>query len=122
MEQEKLTNILQAYTNSDGHKGFHFWCPGCNSIHGVTIKGDPKKTPIWGWNKSEIEPTFTPSIKVTFPANPGAEERFKEWRKKRICHSYVTDGKIRFLGDSWHELKNQTVPLPPTKDWWPKDE
>ena len=29
------------------------------------------------------------------------------------CHSFVTDGKIRFLGDSTHKLKGQTVPLTP---------
>lgn len=28
------------------------------------------------------------------------------------CHSYVRDGKIEFLGDCFHDLKNTTVELP----------
>ena len=28
------------------------------------------------------------------------------------CHSFVRDGKIRFLADSYHELAGQTVDLP----------
>jgi hypothetical protein len=28
------------------------------------------------------------------------------------CHSFVEAGRIRFLNDCWHDLKNQTVDLP----------
>ena len=28
-----------------------------------------------------------------------------------VCHSFVTDGKIQFLGDCTHELAGQTVEL-----------
>ena len=33
-----------------------------------------------------------------------------------VCHSFVTDGRIRFLGDCTHALKGQTVPIPE----WPE--
>ena len=30
---------------------------------------------------------------------------------KKVCHSFVTDGKIRYLNDCTHHLKGQTVEL-----------
>ena len=87
-----------------------FYCPGCDSTHGVPVTGDRK----WGWNGSLEAPTFTPSILVTYPANPAAVEEFKEWRTERRCHSFVTDGRFQFLSDCTHGLAGQTVPLP---DW-----
>jgi hypothetical protein len=90
---------------------YAFECPGCEGGHMVRVSGDH---PCWGWNGSLDAPTFTPSILVTYPANPNALEEFKEWRTERKCHSFITDGKIQFLGDSFHKLANQTVDLP---DW-----
>jgi len=29
------------------------------------------------------------------------------------CHSFITDGQIKFLGDCTHELAGQTVALKP---------
>lgn len=37
---------------------------------------------------------------------------FADPRGARPCHSFVTDGRIQFLTDSWHSLKGQTVDLP----------
>lgn len=54
---------------------------------------------MWSWNNNVIEPTFTPSLLVnaTDPA--------------LFCHLFLTDGKIQFLGDCFHGLKNQTVDM-----------
>ena len=86
-----------------------FWCPGCDAPHQVWV-GDGAG-PRWGWNGSGDAPTFTPSILVTWPANPRAADEFAEWRTERKCHSFVTDGRIQFLDDSskhslrgWHDL------------------
>lgn len=87
-----------------------FWCPGCDGAHGVPIAGER----AWGWNGSMDSPTLTPSILVTYPANPNAIEEFKEWRTERRCHSFVTNGQIQFLGDCTHALAGQTVAIP---DW-----
>jgi hypothetical protein len=43
-------------------------------------------------------PTFEPSILVE-----GARSR---------CHSFVREGRIKFLSDCTHELAGQTVDLP----------
>lgn len=89
-----------------------FWCPGCQSFHAVAVDSPFDNGARWGWNGSLEAPTFTPSVLVTYPANPDAEEEFKEWRTERRCHSFVIDGNIQFLNDCTHHLAGQTVPLP----------
>jgi hypothetical protein len=96
-----------------------FWCPGCEICHGIKhVDG------AWTWNGDANKPTFSPSILVHWyrispegmamiarkeppPAGtnryPGSEE---------VCHSFVKDGQIQFLGDCTHKLAGQTVPLP----------
>lgn len=86
-------------------------CPGCHTIH-IPRVGGPHP---WTWNGSLELPTFHPSILVNFRANPDAVEGFEEWRTARVCHSFVTDGRIQFLDDCTHELAGQTVDLPPWK-------
>lgn len=81
-----------------------FWCPGCRGAHMIKIIGGP---PIWAWDGNIEAPTISPSIKVTHYG------RDREW----ICHSFVRNGQIQFLGDCDHDLKNQTVPIPD----WPAD-
>jgi len=92
-----------------------FRCPGCNDSHAINHGAGPG--PRWGWNGNADKPTFTPSVLVRYGANPDADEEFKEWRTERVCHSFVTDGRIQFLTDSTHELAGQTVDLP---EWPPQ--
>jgi hypothetical protein len=87
-----------------------FFCPGCDGYH--EIAHGVGNGPRWTWNGDLVKPTFTPSVLVTYPANPNADEDFKEWRNQRICHSFVTDGKIQFLSDCTHQLAGKTVDLP----------
>jgi hypothetical protein len=105
-----------------------FWCPGCETYHGVWTETPNDLTGArWTWNGSLAKPTFTPSILVRsghyLPGNEGgcwckfneahpAAEREKQFACTQ-CHSYVTDGKIQFLGDCSHKLAGQTVPLEP---------
>lgn len=81
-------------------KLYAFHCPGCGHDHGFWV-GNPDR-PNWAFNGSLDKPTFTPSL-LCNQSSP--ENR---------CHSFVTDGKIKFLADCFHELKGQTVDLP---DW-----
>lgn len=70
-------------------------CPGCEMRH---------QLPDWEFNGDVDRPTFRPSLLVTWEHGPE--------REKRRCHSYITDGKIKFLGDCTHALVGQTVELP----------
>lgn len=76
-----------------------FKCPGCRGPQQLPVTGPQ----AWKWNGSMESPTFEPSILTTWES-PG--------KGKRICHSYVTDGKIKFLSDCTHGLAGQTVELP----------
>lgn len=69
-----------------------FFCPGCNCAHGFSAG-----VGAWMWNGDFDKPTISPSILAL---------------GTRRCHSFVRDGKIQFLGDCEHNLKNQTVELP----------
>lgn len=87
------------------HVGFH--CPGCDDFHQVSTGANG-----WTWNGSLDAPTFSPSVLVTYPANPAATEEFAQWRTERRCHSFVRDGRIEFLSDCTHALAGQTVDIP----------
>ena len=105
--------------------GFRFWCPGCKESHHVPV--GEGSGPRWGFNGDTDSPTFTPSILVRsghyVPGHQG-ETCWCNWEDKaehpdlqcRVCHSFVTDGMIQFLGDCTHELAGQTVPIPE----WPQ--
>jgi hypothetical protein len=80
-----------------------FDCPGCGMQHAVTVERGATG-PCWGWNGSMDLPTFTPSILVRWDFGPE--------RTPKVCHSFVTDGRIQFLGDCTHALAGQTVDLP----------
>lgn len=73
-----------------------FWCPGCDEAHSVPIVGPN----AWSWNKMRETPSLSPSLLVH---NDTA---------KRRCHSYVIDGRIKYLDDTMHALAGQTVNIP----------
>lgn len=87
--------------NQDINKivGYTIFCPGCKRTDTVWTAPHDNQA-VWGTNGDVDKPTFTPSILV-WPDEP-----------KNRCHSFVKDGKIQFLGDCFHKLKNQTVDLP----------
>ncbi|MEO6304605.1 MAG: DUF6527 family protein [Bacteroidia bacterium] len=74
------------------------YCPGCKTHHCFTTKHLTFNP--WFFNGDLENPTFTPSMLVN-----------GDYPESR-CHSFVTNGKIQFLSDCFHELKNQTVDLP----------
>lgn len=80
-----------------------FWCPGCDGAHAVNVGPGG-----WGFNGNDERPTFTPSVLVRYD---GADAG-KDGAPPAVCHSFVTNGQIQFLGDCTHALAGQTVPLP----------
>jgi hypothetical protein len=104
-----------------------FWCPGCDGAHQVMT--GPGAGPRWGYNGDPGRPTFTPSVLVKSghyvsthkPDDPcwcDYEQRLGKPAPFQcmVCHSFVTDGRIQFLGDCTHQLAGQTVDLPKWED------
>ena len=89
-----MSNAILRQTN-DGK--ILFFCPGCKGVHGINVAEG--KRPCWKWNNSMEKPTFKPSILVSYGDN-------------RVCHSFITDGKIKYCNDSTHDLAGKTVDLP----------
>lgn len=75
---------------------YWFWCPGCECAHRYAV-------PRWSFNGNEQSPTFTPSLLCS-------SEKF-------CCHLFMTDGKLKFLGDCTHKLAGQTVDVPELPEW-----
>lgn len=94
-----MTIVRELVDTNDKHVGYVFWCPGCEEAHQYDHR--------WKFNGNLESPTFTPSLLVRWTHH----ENGKDVEKR--CHSFVTDGQIRFLNDCTHALKGQTVPIPP---------
>jgi hypothetical protein len=106
--------------------GYEFKCPGCGDRHVLPVgPGNGEVHARWSFNGDIDRPTFTPSVlaqgnKLVHDADG---EWTGEWEKDAsgrlipyVCHSFVTDGHIQFLGDCTHELAGQTVDLPEWKE------
>jgi hypothetical protein len=90
-----------------------FFCPACNDVHTVRI-GDHG----WSYNGDPYAPTFSPSIKCSYPHPEGYSNKRPApvgWQGKEvvdICHSFVEEGRIRYLDDCTHAFAGKTVDLP----------
>lgn len=101
-------DVVEVLSSDDRGPMVWFACPGCGENHGLPV-GDGTRHPRWTFNGDKQKPTLTPSILArTGPWVSGPKQGQTE-----ICHSYVRDGQIQFLGDCTHKLAGQTVPLPP---------
>jgi len=88
----------KSINNQSGlHSGYVIMCPACKSWHLLDHR--------WSFNGDIKLPTFTPSLLVRTGFN-------KKDIPAKVCHSYITDGSIRFLADCTHDLAGQTVILP----------
>ena len=92
-----------------------FHCPGCECAHAPRVEGNH---PVWQFNGDLVKPTFSPSIlvrgteRLTDAEHSAVMNGVAIEPRPLICHSFVRDGKIEFLGDCTHGLKGQTVDLP----------
>lgn len=84
-------------------------CPGCETLHVLTV--DSNTRPRWEWNKNIDKPTFFPSLLVKTGKYVHADYIDEPGLESVICHSIITDGKIKFEPDTTHKLRGQTVDL-----------
>ncbi len=78
-----------------------WYCPGCEMMHPARIVKEAGQA-SWTWDGSEEKPTFHPSFVVKYTRHD----------KNVLCHSFVIEGRIRYLTDSTHGLSGQIVDLP----------
>ena len=112
---------IDCYQPADQLYGYEFRCPGCGNRHILPVgPGNGGVYARWQFNGDLDRPTFTPSVlasgsKITLDADG---EWSGEWERDAtgntipyVCHSFVTDGRIQFLGDCTHALAGQTVDM-----------
>lgn len=82
-----------------------FFCPACQSEHRaqVVVK-QGGSGPVWDWNGSDEEPSLAQTFSLTVDNLTGSAPY--------VCKSVITEGQIKFLPDSTHEMAGQTSPLP----------
>lgn len=73
------------------HGGYIIYCQGCKSYHMFDDR--------WAFNGDFEKPTFSPSLLVN------------QHKPESRCHSFVTNGKIQYLSDCYHEYAGQTLEL-----------
>ena len=103
-------------------------CLGCDSNHFIHVQ-HPDNNIAWGFNQDIERPTFSPSLLVRsghyVPDQKPDENCWCTYNKEciekgekpapfecMICHSFINDGKIQYLGDCTHKLAGQTIELP----------
>ena len=96
-------------------------CAGCDMAHVINVETPNGYTGAkWSFNNDPVAPTFSPSVLVRYSRPKGytnenpAPVGWKGETVNTVCHYFITDGKIQYLGDCTHSLAGQTLELP---DW-----
>jgi hypothetical protein len=109
--------ILYPVAESEAHCDFMFWCPGCQCAHGIWTKKRNTLNAVWSFNGDMEKPTFSPSLLIKFTRDLTDAEHTKIMSGEpvnippTVCHSFIREGRIEFLGDCTHALAGQTVPM-----------
>jgi hypothetical protein len=117
----QLSRVLR-----DGEGGrLMYWCQGCELLHSVQIGQGPG--PRWGFNGNFDKPTFEPSVLTQWDeaVPPVNADNLAQWRaapwpqhkEHRVCHTFIREGMVQFLGDCTHALAGQTVPMAELPEW-----
>lgn len=116
--EKKILHRVVADKDSKGnHPDFVFWCPGCVCGHGVWTTKRNGVSAVWSFNDNMEKPTFNPSILVRHKRDVTDDEakRIMSGEKldipETVCHSFVRDGCIQYLGDCTHEFAGKTIPM-----------
>lgn len=119
---------IRRITNTNGvaYDVLVFWCPGCEIVgedgekqagaHMLPITDPGDGRPQWNFSGDVEHPTLSPSIlsRVKY-------RRVGDVVSPLVCHSFMKQGMLEFLGDCTHQYANQTIPLPPLPDWLYKE-
>jgi len=89
-----MSKVWVSYNQRGEFIHYVIHCTGCGCAHAFDSR--------WTFNGDFEKPTFTPSMLVNKDEPNGR------------CHSFVTDGKIQYLSDCFHQYAGKTLEL---EDW-----
>lgn len=96
----KLTPIINSQNQTIG---YYFNCPGCGDSHAPCVRPYVcDNGASWEFNGDLERPTFRPSILSRVEKTEGGV---------KVCHLYVTDGKLHFLSDCTHKMAGKIVEM-----------
>lgn len=95
MSETRPPRIRELHYDDGRLFGWKFRCPACRHAH---VVGTVNRK----FNGDLAQPTFAPSSGYSRAGFIGL-----------YCHSYVEDGRIRYLPDCQHGMPDTTVDLPP---------
>lgn len=107
----KLVRLNRQYWPNED---FGYWCPGCNSGHEIAVNQPNYSNAKWTFNGNFQRPTFSPSLNLRI--NPPGHPHYQPDVSSTVCHCFIADGRIQFLGDCTHGLAGQTVEMPDIPD------
>ena len=84
---------------------YTFYCEGCGHEHSIPVYADGSG---WQFNGNMEAPSFTPSLLNRTPEIKAAGFE----APAKVCHLFITDGKIQYCGDCTHHLSGQTIEMP----------
>ncbi len=90
-----MKDKIELMHDGENKISYIFYCPGCKCHHMYYIKG---YNISWQFNGNLQSPTFTPSLRVNYGNG-------------KVCHLFVTNGKIEYCSDSFHELKGKQIEM-----------
>ena len=85
---------LSQYKETEGE--YYHYCPGCEMMHAIPTMHRNSRGAVWSFSGDMEKPSFSPSINL-------------DWK---VCHYFITNGRIIYCGDCTHPLRGQTVELP----------
>lgn len=111
-----VSRFLRRSGAADGYSagGYAHWCPGCQSLHSFATDAPQRNGARWTFDGNVDRPTFSPSMHIKWGrfADPSYRVEPGEEDLSGVCHYFLRDGQLQYLGDSTHALAGQTVPLP----------
>ena len=105
MKLGRQGNLVIHRMVEDGKPAGHivwFWCDGCGDPHAFEV-------PRWTFDGDYDRPTFEPSLLLRSTQG--------EDMTPHVCHLFLRDGQLQYLGDCTHKLAGKTVSLPEPPDW-----
>lgn len=80
---------------------FVFYCPACETYHGIWTTHKNKNDAIWEFDNNLESPTIKPSLRIVW----------KSGSVEEVCHLYIRNGRIEYLKDCTHRLAGKTVEM-----------